>query len=251
MRGWLIGFLVCAASSSVAGAAQTEIRVASAPLVALTAPRADAVLAAGMPALLAWQPHDGFAELHDLDEWEGFLSLDGGATYPLRITPQLDLDLRRVRWRVPSVASDEARLLLHLGGRTEEGERFEIAVALPQRFRIVAEAAPPSLPRWVIGRGQVALPGEPGVVGWVAGSRRGAGLHQVLAVEPWGDLTGYRPFELGEMLAELEPDPLPAPDFFATRRAERVPFPPPPSPALTAVGRHPLRAARSSSSLRA
>ena len=49
------------------------------------------------------------------EEWEAFLSFDGGATYPVRITPHLDLELRRVRWQVPAIptsvsVSDDAAL---------------------------------------------------------------------------------------------------------------------------------------------
>lgn len=211
----------------VTAAARTDIRLAEAPPVALAEPRAATVLAAGEPAVLSWQPLDGFGELGELDEWEAFLSLDGGGTYPLRVTPQLDLDLRRVLWRVPNLASDDARLLLHLGGRAADGERFEIAVELPHTLRI----APPSSrrlvpPRWVLERGQAARPGEPGVVGWVEGSRRGEGLHEVFAVDRDADVAGYEPVEFGDAVVCIETDP-PAHGFAAVL-AGRAPPPRPP-----------------------
>jgi len=96
MRGVPIVLLAFAGLLPANAAAGTEIRLVSASPVALTEPRADAVLAAGAPARLAWRPLDGGGEF---DEWEAFLSLDGGASYPLRITPELDLDLHQAVWR--------------------------------------------------------------------------------------------------------------------------------------------------------
>jgi hypothetical protein len=182
-----------------------EVRDVAAFPIALDEPRPGAPLAAGARTWLAWQPLDGFGDFEGVDEWEAFLSLDGGATYPLRITPELDLDLRRVSWRVPSLPSDGVRLLLHFGGRAADGERFEVAVELPQSFRIDATPAASTVPpRWVLGRGQVALPGQSGAVGWVEGSRRGERLREVVAVDFGAGLAGYRPFELGDHGVELE-----------------------------------------------
>src|SRR3954454_20904729 len=94
--------------------------------VELLAPQAGATLAAGSEAELAWTPGAGFSRLPDAEEWEAFLSLDGGATYPVRITPHLDQDLRRVRFRVPDLPAADARILLRFGD-----ERRETVVALP------------------------------------------------------------------------------------------------------------------------
>src|ERR1700712_2541253 len=102
--------------------------------VELLAPRAGATLAAGSEAELAWTPGAGFSRLPDAEEWEAFLSLDGGATYPVRITPHLDQDLRRVRWQVPPIPAADARLLLRFGDEREE----ETSIVLPQRFSIAA-----------------------------------------------------------------------------------------------------------------
>ena len=73
-----------------------------APAVQLVAPRAGAALAAGSTAELEWAPAG--PQLAGVEEWEAFLSLDGGETYPVRITPHLDQDLRRVPWQVPATA---------------------------------------------------------------------------------------------------------------------------------------------------
>src|SRR5437764_9664912 len=93
--------------------------------VRLAAPRAGETLRAGDMAELAWEPFSQTGLPGHAEEWEAFLSFDGGATYPVRLTPHLDLALRRVRWQVPAIPTDDARLLLRFGD-----ERRETAVAL-------------------------------------------------------------------------------------------------------------------------
>jgi hypothetical protein len=154
---------------------------AGGPPVELVAPRAGTTLLAGSEADLEWAPLEPFARLTRVEEWEAFLSFDGGTTYPVRVTPHLDLDLHHVRWQVPAVPTTDARLLLRLGD-----ERQEIFLKLPQRFTI---AAAPGM-EWTFTLagvaavpGEPALPGHPGVVAWVEGSRRGGSLRQVVAPE--------------------------------------------------------------------
>ena len=69
-----------------------------------------------------------------IDELELLLSLDGGRHYTLRISPELAPDHRAFRWRVPNLASGDARLRLrfHRDGRECNGEAscpFRIAGA--------------------------------------------------------------------------------------------------------------------------
>lgn len=154
--------------------------------VRLVAPQAGAALVAGETAELEWAP---LGELdRRVEEWEAFLSLDGGATYPVRITPHLDQDLRRVRWQVPPFPARDARILLRFGD-----EREETGVEMPARFSIVSPASGlPDLARTLSlasrssSRGEPALPGQAGVVAWVEGSRRGGALRQRLADDPDG-----------------------------------------------------------------
>jgi hypothetical protein len=186
--------------------------------VRLVAPLPSATLVAGTTAEVAWAPLDRFAELLPrTEEWEAFLSLDDGKTYPMRITPHLDADLRRFRWQVPPLPTPHARILLRFGD-----ERKETSVLVPRRFAILAApagtpagtpAAAVLSPSWgaglslfvrrAAGRGEAALPGQAGVVAWVEGSRRGGALRQVVAAEaPSGarsrvELPG-RPLEMAE-----------------------------------------------------
>ncbi len=160
--------------------------------VRLEAPRAGATLRAGDTAELAWEPFSHPEALGRAEEWEAFLSFDGGATYPVRITPHLDLALRRVRWQVPAIPTNDARLLLRFGD-----ERHETTVELPQRFAI-AEALW-AAPLFGAGARRAALPGEPalpgraGVVAWVEGSRQGRGLRAVVAAPPPALANALRP----------------------------------------------------------
>jgi hypothetical protein len=154
---------------------------ASAP-VRLLAPGDAAVLQAGSTAFLEWAPLAERTGQARWDEWEAFLSHDGGATFPVRVTPHLDRDLRRVSFRVPGFPTRNARLLLRVGD-----ERRETAYELPQRFAIAAVpggAGALDLSQVVWRRGEPARPGEPGVLLWSEGSRRGGQLRERRAAEP-------------------------------------------------------------------
>jgi hypothetical protein len=161
-----------------AAVAAGEETAPATPPVRLAAPLHDATLQAGSLAVLAWEPLGSFDQLAQVHEWEAFLSLDGGAHYPIRITPHLDRDLRRVLWQVPRIPTPDARLLFRFGD-----ERQEAAFELPVRFAIsgtaslfeTVTASPSSAP------GEPARPGDAGVVAWVEGSRRGGALRQVVA----------------------------------------------------------------------
>jgi hypothetical protein len=198
------------ASASVGFARET-----GAP-VRLLAPQAGARLAAGAMAELEWAPGSGLARLPAVEEWEAFLSLDGGATYPVRITPHLDQDLRRVRFQVPPVPTPDARILLRFGD-----ERHETAFELPGSFAIAASPVLESALTFsnrAASRGEPALPGRAGAVVWVEGSRRGGGLRQVVATAPPGLRERLAPPEARGEAAVLVsgpapsqfPDPLPA-----------------------------------------
>ena len=201
----LCRFLACAvlacAPTGFAWAAEAPLR--------LVAPQAGATLVAGATAELAWEP---LGPLSGIEEWEAFLSLDGGATYPVRITPHLDRGLRRIGWQVPPVPTPDARILLRLGD-----ESRETAVELPQRFSI---AASPALLRaaetaFTFSRrspvsGEPALPGHAGVVVWMEGTRSGGGLRQVVAAEPLDLRARLELPEIHEELAVLGSETAPS-----------------------------------------
>ncbi|HEV8583151.1 MAG TPA: hypothetical protein VGX68_29135 [Thermoanaerobaculia bacterium] len=174
----LPSLLICLTSAGLALAPPAQ---GESLAVRLMAPQAGSILRAGSTAELEWAPSEGFTGLADVEEWEAFLSFDGGATYPVRITPHLDRDLRRVRWQVPGVPTADARLLLRFGDEKRE-RYFEV----PQRFSIAGDPGAEwafALAGTAAAPGEPALPGHAGVVAWVEGSRRGGSLRQVVAPE--------------------------------------------------------------------
>jgi hypothetical protein len=162
---------------------------AQSPPIEILAPIDGQTLVAGSDVELVWAPAALRAE-HP-EEWEVFLSLDGGRTWSARITPHLDWDKRRTRFRVPPTPSRQVRLLFRMGD-----EREERAFLLPLRLAIeVAPGAALSLAGPGLagadaagGRsltaGEAALPGEPGVRMWVEGPRDGAWSRDVAAEAP-------------------------------------------------------------------
>ncbi|MFP5288142.1 MAG: hypothetical protein ACLGI9_20570 [Thermoanaerobaculia bacterium] len=203
--------VVCFAGTVLAAGRAGFAQETGAP-VRLVAPQAGARLAAGSTAELEWAPLAGFDRLPEVEEWEAFLSLDGGVTYPVRITPHLDQALRRFSWHVPPFPTRDARILLRFGN-----EHQETPVELPARFSISAPSAvPPGLePMLLLAsrsslRGEPALPGQAGVVAWVEGSRRGGSQRQVVADEPAALKAAFKlpgtHAESAELPSPLEPE---------------------------------------------
>lgn len=138
----------------------------------LVAPAAGTTLRGGSFAELRWSA----AQLPaSAEEWEAFLSIDGGRYYAFRVTPHLDIDLRRFTFIVPNVDTRDARILMRVGDEVRE-THFE----LPGSFSIERDPeAELVLPRPArFGRGEAAREGDPGVVGWADGARNGSGVTQ-------------------------------------------------------------------------
>jgi hypothetical protein len=152
----------------------------------LVSPAAGDELIAGSAATIEWE---GLDLPERAVEWEAFLSVDGGRTWPLRITPHLDISIRRFTFRVPDLPTREARVLLRFGD-----ERREVGMEAPQSFSIAAAAFPATRNRVrVLSRGERARDGDKGVVVWVEGSRSGHGLREVVAWDPENEMRGVRP----------------------------------------------------------
>lgn len=166
------------AAAGIARGERLELEELAISPVELTAPLAGTALVGGTTAEIAWRPAAGFDALAGANEWEAFLSVDGGRTYPVRLTPHLDLDRRRFAFRVPDLPSAEVRLLLRIGD-----ERAERAVRLATPLRIVRPASPaPVGIEAAIAADAASAPGEPalaggtGVLFWVEGDRDGSNL---------------------------------------------------------------------------
>ncbi len=144
--------------------------------VVLVSPRTGDTLRAGELARVSWAaggPGAAAVPPDDAGEWEVFLSLDGGRTHPIRLTPHLGGARREFDFLVPSTPTDDARLLLRFGD-----ERTETEVELAARFAIVGSAVEPATAR-AFAAGEAARQGEPGVVLWAEGSRDGAAVREV------------------------------------------------------------------------
>lgn len=149
----------------------------AAPLLAeplrVDEPRAGAVLRGGGFATIAWSAASLPA---GAEEWEAFLSVDGGRYYAFRITPHLDLDVRRFSFLVPNVDARDVRILIRTGD-----ERRETLFEVPARFAIARDAsAVPPAARAIAGhsRAEAAREGDAPVVAWAEGDRAGSRVEQ-------------------------------------------------------------------------
>lgn len=108
-------------------------------------------------------------------EWEAFLSIDGGHYYGYRITPHLDIGIRRFSFLVPNVDTTRARIMIRTGDEERE-TRFE----MPESFSIARDphAAGRLHALFDRGRAESARDGDPAVLEWADGSRDGSGLSE-------------------------------------------------------------------------
>ena len=105
-------------------------------------PGAGGTLTGGSIAEARWRPLDADAGRNPaLDEAELVLSLDGGRTFPIRVSAELPPGATAYHWRVPSLASRSARLALRVGAAHERGR--ERLVRISGEFAIAAGAAEP------------------------------------------------------------------------------------------------------------
>jgi hypothetical protein len=147
--------LILAIVLFVAAAVQAE------PLRVI-APSNGETLRGGRFATLAW---NAGRLAPDAEEWEAFLSVDGGRFYSVRLTPHLDISIRRFDVLIPNVDSDDARILIRTGN-----ERNETILTLPQRLRIRAEANAFRPSQTQAEGPESARPNEPRVVQWSVGN---------------------------------------------------------------------------------
>ncbi len=138
----------------------------------IVSPMEGSVLRGGSVATIAWS---GAAPLPSgAEEWEAFLSLDGGHDYVARITPHLGIDVRSFAWQVPNVSSPSVRLLIRIGN-----ERDESIFELPLRLSIEATPERLSFPMLLgsaADHSESARPGDAPVLQWARGDRSGRGV---------------------------------------------------------------------------
>jgi hypothetical protein len=145
---------------------------ARAGTLSVVAPAAGATLRGGSFAELRWTS----AQLPpSAEEWEAFLSIDGGKYYAFRVTPHLDIAMRRFTFLVPNVGTHDARILIRTGDEVHESH-FEARGS----FTIVRDprAEEVVLRLRGFGRGEAARDGDPAVLSWADGARNGSGITQ-------------------------------------------------------------------------
>jgi hypothetical protein len=150
--------------------------LARAESLRLLAPASGATLQGGSRVELRWS---ATALPADAEEWEAFLSVDGGRYYGFRVTPHLDIDITRFTFTVPNVETKDARILIRAGDEREETE-FEI----PGSFSIVHDphAEPVLSAQESFEHGESARKGDPEVLSWTEGARDGSGITQQTSV---------------------------------------------------------------------
>lgn len=149
---------------------------AAAFTVRLIEPAGTRELEAGSHSFISWQAEN---VPDNVDEWEAFLSADGGRTYPVRVTPHLDASIHRFRWSVPAAPTRTLTIMLRFGDERHE-QRFVFPLATH-----IAGAAPHDLPRpvEVEKRGESATEDGEGAGAWVEGNRDGTLLREVVTAE--------------------------------------------------------------------
>ncbi|HEY4641470.1 MAG TPA: hypothetical protein VII75_09020 [Thermoanaerobaculia bacterium] len=146
--------------------------IARAESLRVVAPANGSTLRGGSFAELRWTA----AQLPPAaEEWEAFLSIDGGKYYAFRVTPHLDIQLRRFTFVVPNVDTRNARILIRTGD-----EVHELHFESRDSFAIVRDAkAEAPLPRVIESeRGEAARDGDPAVLAWADGARNGSDVTQ-------------------------------------------------------------------------
>jgi hypothetical protein len=138
--------------------------------VAWVSPAPSTDWTAGETITLEWHQTGEWGRGLRVEEWEVFLSLDGGRSYPVRLTPHLESDLRSVRVAVPGLPTSHASLLLRVGDERREAEwrvPGEFVIRGIASGKAVIDHAPAPT------RGEAARRGDAGVVLWAEGRRDG------------------------------------------------------------------------------
>jgi hypothetical protein len=163
----------------------------------------------------AWLSRPAEQTPRGAEEWEAFLSIDGGSRYAFRITPHLNLALQRVSWLVPNVDAADARILIRIGNEKDERE-----VVLPLSFSIARDDKRPLLLPEIA----ATQSGERGVVQWAEGDRAGTRVRQVMSVLPPGRMQSLHDVRRDDSAPADSPKRLRAPvDSRTTNLTRREP----------------------------
>jgi hypothetical protein len=180
--GLLGGLAFALPAAALSAGWRAALRPAGPAAEILLPPAAAGALHSGEIVELRWRGVPREAE-----EMELLLSLDGGRSFAVRVTPDLDGDRGAFSWRVPPFPSVQARLAMriNLAGR-------EVIAALSAPFRIAADrrAAP-----WTARSrgGDLWLGGPDGDAAGEIGRELAAGAPRPRVSLPWPGLIPVAP----------------------------------------------------------
>ena len=149
----------------------TALRVSAAEPsfdVRLLEPASGTHVVAGSTIFIDW---DAATTPANVDEWEAFISIDGGRTYLSRVTPHLDATIHRFRWTVPELPGADVTLLIRFGDEQDE-RRF----VFPSRMRISGIADATVVAPEPGARGEAFDVDEEGATSWIDGPADGSSL---------------------------------------------------------------------------
>lgn len=128
--------LLTALTNSVLGQRGNQQSVPT-PKISMLLPKAGEAFSPGQKVKIVWKVDLSPKINLSWCEQEIFLSIDGGKTFPYRITPELSPSLRDYVWTVPNLPTDKAVLDIRFGSEFSQN-RFEKSKPQTQMmFRIL------------------------------------------------------------------------------------------------------------------
>lgn len=136
MRGPLGPFLAALVAGLLACASASRGEIP-----AFRTPSAGVPLLSGTTVTVEWSPRADPAD--GIVEMELLLSLDGGRSFDLRVTGEIEPDSTHILWRVPELPARHARLALRTGNGSRDSERIR---AVSEEFEIRRDPQAPPEP---------------------------------------------------------------------------------------------------------
>lgn len=110
------------------GIFRSTVALAAPATLSILGPAPAGALQPGARVEVSWP---AAADLHGFDEMELVLSVDGGRTFPVRVTGRIAPAGRRFPWTVPALPAARARLALRAGTAEEDEDETIVGVSEP------------------------------------------------------------------------------------------------------------------------